>query len=88
MTKEQILRIGVKFTKDIDCLGFDTRINTVLRRYGYNTVGDVVSLLINGELQKLRNIGKRSIYEVEFLLEKYLGEFFEEIQHAEKEVNK
>ena len=68
------IRLALPFTKrtcaaSINELMFSVRSQNALKRAGLFTVGDVVQTLEANELNKIRNLGRKSLEEVEQKLE-------------------
>lgn len=58
---------------EIKSLGFETRINNALSRWGLKTIGDIITFLYLGDrLSRIRNIGAGSIEEINARLKEYM----------------
>jgi len=65
---KKTLRIAVALSKGIEELGLTKRSYNGLRRWGVNSVADLCEEYINGSLPRVRNMGEKSIFEVEHAL--------------------
>ncbi len=70
---DEILDIAVKISKPIEYLDLETRSYNALRRWGMRSVADVLAAKLENKLPKIRNLGEKSIYEIEYKLERYLN---------------
>lgn len=69
---ERELLIACYLGKPIDYLELDTREYNALRRWGINTIYELVDILLNGKIVKVRNLGVKSIEDIKNQLDKYL----------------
>ena len=69
---DEILDIAVKLSKPIEYLDLETRSYNALRRWGIRSVADVAAAKRENKLPKIRNLGEKSIYEIDYKLERYL----------------
>lgn len=65
----QRVKVAIAFTKsscetEIDFLDFSVRAVNSLKRAGLFTVGEVVDCIINEEISKIRNLGKKTENEI------------------------
>ncbi len=63
------IKVAVGFTsaacaRSIDEINFSVRSHNALKRAGLFTVGDVIDALSEGELMKIRNLGRKSLAEI------------------------
>lgn len=69
---EDVLALAIALNKEIEILGLSVRAYHALSRWACRTVGDVYGLLKSGEIKKVRNLGDKSIGEIEDRLSAYL----------------
>ena len=69
---EDVLALAIALNKEIEVLGLSVRAYHALSRYGCRTVGDVYRLWKSGKIKKVRNLGDKSIGEIEDGLYEYL----------------
>lgn len=67
-----VFALAIALNKEIEVLGLSVRAYHALSRWGCRTVGDVYRLLKSGEIKKVRNLGDKSIGEIEDGLYEYL----------------
>ena len=63
------IKVSISFTKsscetEIDYLNFSVRAMNSLKRAGFFTVGEVVDCIVNDEISKIRNLGKKTENEI------------------------
>ena len=63
------IKVSISFTKascktEIDYLDFSVRAVNSLKRAGLFTVGEVVDSIVNEEISKIRNLGKKTENEI------------------------
>lgn len=75
MIDERTLDLAVALSKSIDNLDLCSRTWTALRRWGILTIGDLYLANKNGQLIKVRNIGKKGLYEIDHAMGNYLQEW-------------
>ena len=68
----EVVRLAVFLNKDIEVLDLGVRSYNCLRRFGIRTIADLCEAYFEGKLPKIRNLGQKSVYEIEFMLSKYL----------------
>ena len=69
---KELISALVALSKDIEVLELDTRAYTALRRRGIRKVWELCEAYNDGVLPKVRNIGQKSLYEIEWKLKEYL----------------
>lgn len=69
---EDVFELVIALNKEIEVLGLSVRAYHALSRCGCRTVGDVYRLLKSGKIKKVRNLGDKSIGEIEDGLYEYL----------------
>ena len=69
---EDVLKLAIALSRPIEELELSHRSWNCLRRWGLYTVGDVCKAYYEGKLPKIRNIGPKSIYEIEHAIDKHL----------------
>lgn len=69
---EDVFELAIALNKEIEVLGLSVRAYNALSRCGCCTVGDVYRLLKSGRIKKVRNLGDKSIGEIEDGLYEYL----------------
>ena len=69
---DDVFALAIALNKEIEVLGLSVRAYHVLSRWACRTVGDVYRLLKSGEIKKVRNLGDKSIGEIEDRLYEYL----------------
>ena len=70
---EDVLRIAEALSAPIDELGLSVRSYNGLRRWGITTVADVYRAYQNKQLPRIRNLGEKSVIEIEKHLEEHLA---------------
>lgn len=70
---DEIFDIALKISKPINYLDLETRSYNALRRWGINSIADVLAAKRENKLPKIRNLGEKSIYEIDYKLERYLN---------------
>lgn len=76
ITKCKTLPIEVKLNTLIEELGLSVRSYNCLKRYGgVSTAGDILDLIQNGELKKIRNLGNKCAEEIFYIMKKNKFEF-------------
>lgn len=70
---EDVLRIAEALSASIEELGFSARSYNGLRRWGITTVADVYRAYQNKQLPRIRNLGEKSVIEIEKHLEEHLA---------------
>lgn len=73
-TKEPDINLIIALNKSIDCLELSVRSYNCLRRWGINTIAELYEAKNKGELPKIRNLGLKSVYEIEHKLNMFLSE--------------
>ena len=73
-TKEPDINLIIALNKSIDCLELSVRSYNCLRRRGINTIAELYEAKNKGELPKIRNLGLKSVYEIEHKLNMFLSE--------------
>lgn len=69
---DDVFALAIALNKEIEVLGLSVRAYHALSRRACRTVGDVYRLLKSGEIKKVRNLGDKSIGEIEDRLCEYL----------------
>ena len=69
---DDVFALAIALNKEIEVLGLSVRAYHALSRWACRTVGDVYRLLKSGEIKKVRNLGDKSIGEIEDRLCEYL----------------
>ena len=69
---DDVFALAIALNKEIEVLGLSIRAYHALSRWACRTVGDVYRLLKSGEIKKVRNLGDKSIGEIEDRLCEYL----------------
>ena len=69
---DDVFALATALNKEIEVLELSVRAYHALSRFGYRTVGDVYRLLKSGKIKKVRNLGDKSIGEIEDRLYEYL----------------
>ena len=69
---DDVFALAIALNKEIEVLGLSARAYHALSRWACRTVGDVYRLLKSGEIKKVRNLGDKSIGEIEDRLCEYL----------------
>ena len=69
---DDVFALATALNKEIEVLELSVRAYHALSRLGYRTVGDVYRLLKSGKIKKVRNLGDKSIGEIEDRLYEYL----------------
>lgn len=69
---EDVLALAIALNKEIEVLELSVRAYHALSRCECRTVGDVYRLLKSGKIKKVRNLGDKSIGEIEDRLYEYL----------------
>lgn len=69
---DDVFALAIALNKGIEELGLSVRAYHALSRWACHTVGDVYRLLKSGEIKKVRNLGDKSIGEIEDRLCAYL----------------
>ena len=67
-----VFALAIALNKEIEVLGLSVRAYHALSRCGCRTVGDVYRLWKSGKIKKVRNLGDKSIGEIEDGLYEYL----------------
>ena len=70
---EDVLRIAEALNAPIDELGLSVRSYNGLRRWGITTVADVYRAYQDKQLPRIRNLGEKSVIEIEKHLEEHLA---------------
>lgn len=70
---EDVLRIAEALSAPIDELGLSVRSYNGLRRWGITTVADVYRAYEDKQLPRIRNLGEKSVIEIEKHLEEHLA---------------
>lgn len=70
---EDALRIAEALSAPIDELGLSVRSYNGLRRWGITTVADVYRAYQDKQLPRIRNLGEKSVIEIEKHLEEHLA---------------
>ena len=70
---EDVLRIAEALSAPIDELGLSVRSYNGLRRWGITTIADVYRAYQNKQLPRIRNLGEKSVIEIEKHLEEHLA---------------
>ena len=71
---EETMRLAILLSKPIDDLRLSHRTWNALMRWGIRTVGDLCEAREKGVLPKIRNLGSKSLYEIEHAIDSFLGE--------------
>lgn len=68
------LILASRLSKGIEVLGLSVRAyNALIRcRWDVRTVGDLCGIIMDGKAKRIRNIGEKSIYEIEDALTNYI----------------
>ena len=69
---DDVFELAIALNKEIEVLGLSVRAYNALSRWGCRTVGDVYRLWKSGKIKKVRNLGDKSIGEIEDGLYEYL----------------
>ena len=69
---DDVFELAIALNKEIEVLGLSVRAYNALSRWACRTVGDVYGLLKSGEIKKVRNLGDKSIGEIEDRVNTYL----------------
>ena len=72
-TKEPDINLIIALNKTIDCLELSVRSYNCLRRWGINTIAELYEAKNKEELPKIRNLGLKSVYEIEHKLNMFLS---------------
>lgn len=78
--KTDILDIASAMSRPIvEVLDLSVRAQNCLARYEIKTIADLYEILVDGRLMRIRNIGTKTAYEIEDVLNKYLSGFMPNI---------
>ena len=66
------LILASRLSKGIEVLGLSVRAYNALSRWDVRTVGDLCGIIMDGKAKRIRNIGEKSIYEIEHALTNYI----------------
>lgn len=69
---EDVFELAIALNKKIEALELSVRAYNALSRWKCRTVGDVYALWKSGKIKKVRNLGDKSIGEIEDRLNAYL----------------
>ena len=69
---EDVFELVIALNKEIEALELSARAYNALSRWACRTVGDVYVLWKSGKIKKVRNLGDKSIGEIEDRLNAYL----------------
>lgn len=69
---EDVFELAIALNKEIEALELSVRAYNALSRWECRTVGDVYALWKSGKIKKVRNLGDKSIGEIEDRLNAYL----------------
>lgn len=69
---EDVFELAIALNKEIEALELSVRAYKALSRWECRTVGDVYALWKSGKIKKVRNLGDKSIGEIEDRLNAYL----------------
>lgn len=69
---DDVFALAIALNKEIEVLGLSVRAYHALSRWACRTVGDVYVLWKSGKIKKVRNLGDKSIGEIEDRLNAYL----------------
>lgn len=69
---DDVFALVIALNKEIEVLGLSVRAYKALSRWECRTVGDVYALWKSGKIKKVRNLGDKSIGEIEDRLNAYL----------------
>lgn len=81
---EDVFELAIALNKEIGVLGLSVRAYSALSRWACRTVGDAYRLLKSGEIKKVRNIGDKSIGEIEDRVNAYLRRWRTEEREGER----
>lgn len=78
--KTDILDIASAMSRPIvEVLDLSVRAQNCLARYEIKTIADLYEIIVDGRLMRIRNIGTKTAYEIEDMLDKYLSGFMPNI---------
>ena len=70
---EETMKLAVALSKPIEYLDITKHTYNALRRWGnIETIADLCRICMNGNIQKVRGIGKKSVDECEHLCSEYI----------------
>ncbi len=70
---ETLIGLAIAVAKPIEFLDLSVRSYNALKRWGITTVAQVYQAKRDGKLNKIRNLGEKSVYEIEHCLNQYLS---------------
>jgi DNA-directed RNA polymerase alpha subunit len=83
-TRQLTTRLAIAFSKPIENLNLSIRTYNALRRWGISSIGDLYEARLNGQLPKVRNLGNKSMLEIEKYLDEYVDSVIQEAHHEER----
>ena len=81
VTRQLTIRLAVAFSKPIENLNLSIRTYNALKRWGISSIGDLYEARLNGQLPKVRNLGNKSMLEIEKYLDEYVDSVIREAQN-------
>lgn len=70
---ETLMNLALMMAEPIEFLDLSVRSYNALKRWGITTVAQVCQTKRDGKLNKIRNLGEKSVYEIEHCLNQYLS---------------
>ena len=84
VTRQLTIRLAVALSKPIENLNLSIRTYNALKRWGISSIGDLYEARLNGQLPKVRNLGNKSMLEIEKYLDEYVDSVIQEAHHEEQ----
>ena len=83
-TRQLTIRLAAALSKPIENLNLSIRTYNALKRWSISSIGDLYEARLNGQLPKVRNLGNKSMLEIEKYLDEYVDSVIQEAHHEEQ----
>jgi DNA-directed RNA polymerase alpha subunit len=83
VTRQLTIRLAVALSKPVENLNLSVRTYNALKRWGISSIGDLYEARLDGQLPKVRNLGNKSMLEIEKYLDEYVDSVIQEAHHEE-----
>ena len=83
VTRQLTIRLAAALSKPIENLNLSIRTYNALKRWGISSIVDLYEVRLNGQLPKIRNLGNKSMLEIEKYLDEYVDSVIQEARHED-----
>jgi len=69
---DRVIKTAIAISKPIEHLGLSTHTYNAMRRWRIYSIADLMDCRQKGKLERVRGVGKKTLLEIDFMIDKYL----------------